>query len=168
MDDTIRDDYDMLLHLAEEVKLPHEELVAKAKVLFPNFTNTPIYDDVLGSYEIEVYQTSRAMGLSVEDAAYSAEVSKTVMQHALSGEGLSVSKFVALIKAELFASAELVIRMLRIIEKADNNTEVNAAIALLEKIAPEKYGKAAGLKPITPGSGKGVVLNFSLYEEDEE
>lgn len=164
----MKEKYDTLLHYATEVKLPYAELIEKAKDLFPKFSNTAIYDEVIGSYEIEVYMQGRSMGLSVEDAAYSAELTHTTMKHALEGYGVSIEKFTHLIKAELFAESTMVRKLLTIVEKAENNTSVNAAIALLEKIAPQKYGKGVGLAANQKDSeGKPVVLNFSLYDPDE-
>ena len=164
--DEIRYKYDQLLHLANEVKLPRIELIAKARELFPKFTNTNIYDKVIGSYEIEVYMSARSMGLSIEDAAHSAELSNAAMSNALEGYGVSIEKFINIAKAELFAQSSLITKLLNVIERAADNTTVNAAIALLEKIAPQQYGKAVGLATKT-SDGKIVNLSFSLYDPED-
>lgn len=163
--DDVRERYDKLLHLADEVKMPREELIREAKKLFPDFTGIDVYDEVFSNYDIEVYMNSRALGLSPEDAAHSAEISNTVIVNALEGVGLTIERFLRLAKAELFAGAQLVTRLLSTIERAESAIQVNAAISLLEKIRPQEYGKAAGL--VTEDTdGKPVQISFTVREDD--
>jgi hypothetical protein len=167
MNAEIRKKYDTILHLSEEVRLPRDEVVQAAKNLFTEFTDTAFYDKVLGDYEIELYHQARGKGLTIEESAHCAEVSHYVMQKALQGIGLSIEKFVQLAKAELFARAQMITKLLNILEKAESSTDVNAATILLEKIAPNQYGKGATLGDKDSGSKQAPVINFTVREDDE-
>lgn len=163
--ETINEAYDTLIHIAEEMLLSQDALAEEIKKLFPEFNNVGIYDNILGNYEIARYANARALGLSVKDAAHAAGVSGTVINNALKGRGVTSAVFVKLVKNELFAYAEMVVKLLTIVENAENNTSVNAAIALLEKIDPKKYGKQAGAggeEEVKPG----VNITFSVREEE--
>jgi hypothetical protein len=165
---SIRTNYDRIVHLLEEAKLPRSEVVEQAKSMFPDFSDQNFYDKVIGPYEIEVYMDSRGKGLSVEESAHNAEISNFVLNQALQGQGLSLERFVALVKAELFAKSKLIINLLNVIEKAESNTEVNAATILLEKIAPERYGKAvSAVSDKTAIENTPVSISFTVREEDE-
>lgn len=162
----IRDKYDRLLHLKSEANWHRDEVEAEARLLFPDFNGIDVYDSVLGAYEIECYQDARSKGLSVEESAHAAEVSNYVMTKALKGQGLSLDKFVELIKAELFARARMTTKLLGIIEKATSSTDVNAAAMLLEKISPDRYGKAVALTGRTnTEDNKEVILNFTVSND---
>lgn len=141
----LRQKYDRLIHLHEETNLPREEVVEATKKIFPEFNDIALYDKVVGGYEAEMYMQARGKGLSVEEAAHAAEVSYYVIQQALVGKGLTLESFVTIVKAELFAKAQLVNRLLSIIERSESGHEVNAAAMLLEKVDPRRYGKASQL-----------------------
>lgn len=164
--DELREKYDKLLHLAKESGLERSEVIAHAKNLFEGFNDVAIYDAVIGAYEIEAYQDARAKGLTTEDAAHNAEVSAYVMNKALVGQGLTLERFVDLIQAELFARAQMVAKMLGVIERADNSTVVNAAAMMLEKTLPERYGKTLVVPPGDGEKSKQVILNFTVAPED--
>lgn len=166
--DTTTEEYrangDKLIYMLEEAHFSRDEVVAEARKLFPAFNDVTFHDVVIGPYEIEVYKEARGKGLSIEEAAHVAEVSNYVVQRALIGEGVSLERFVELLKAELFSTPHMVSKLLGIIDKAESQTSVSAAALLLEKIAPNRYGKAAGL---TTGKEKEkeVVLNFSVSDD---
>lgn len=167
MDDILENysNYDQLIHSHDELQLPKGEVFLLAKRLFPEFNNLGIYDEIIGDYEIEVYSDARGKGQSVADSAYAAEVSHTVMVSALVGSGLTLPRFVSLIRAEIFAKAKLTVSLLRTIERANSNTEVNAANILLERIDPARFGRNAELPKGKIAKG-GVVLNFSVREDE--
>lgn len=157
--------YDKLIHLLTEAKLPHAEVKQQAKLLFPGFDGLPIYDEVIGSYEIERFADARGKGLSIEESAHAAEVSHFVMQRALKGEGLSLERFVELIKGELFAVSQLITKLLNVMETAESAAHVNAAAMLLEKVAPGRYGKGIAMTATGKDENKqGVVLNFTVAD----
>lgn len=160
--------YDRLLHISEETGLHRAEVVLQAKELFPAFSDIAIYDKVLGGYEIETYSQARGKGLSIEESAHVAEISAYVVKQSLLGNGLSLEKFVALAKAELFSKAVTINRLLALVEKALNATETSAALALLEKIEPRRYGKNAYIQSLEGEVGEGrVLLNFTLRDDEE-
>jgi len=162
----IRKNYDNLIHLLEEAKLPRKEVVGKAKELFPEFSDISLYDDVIDGYAVEKYRDARSKGLTVEEAAHTSEVSYHVISQALIGGGVSLESFLELAKAELFSKSQKINDLLNVIERAESSTDVNAAVMLLEKIAPERYGKAVGTSIAGKTTDdKSVTINFSVADE---
>lgn len=166
-DTPIKDQYDEIIHFTCEMRLSRVEQVEVVSDRFPKFKDTKIYDNIFDDYAIAQYTHARSLGQDTTSAAHYAEISALVMNNALDGIGVSLETFVSIIKAELFANAQMVTDLLNTIKRADNNTEVNAAVALLEKIAPERYGKQAG-------QGKGedneneITINFSVRKEEND
>ncbi len=121
-----------------------EKVGFKVADLFPAFTNTPVNDNMLGDYELEQYGYYRSLGLSIADTAYSLHLSAANLTSLLSGEGLSLEKFVELIKQELFARAKLRARLLRDIEQSSGTKNWKTSLTLLEKLYPEEFGPRSG------------------------
>lgn len=164
--DKTRADYDTIIHLLEEAKLPRKDVVLETKKLFPDFNDVAIYDNVIDNYAIERYMDGRGKGLSIEESAHNAEISNLVLSKALFGGGVTLERFVELVKVELFARSKKINDLLNTIERAASNTDVNAAVLLLEKIAPDRYGKAVvtGLTSKADDNNK-VTINFSVAED---
>lgn len=140
MDDNSR--YDKVVHITQEADLSIEEQVVAIRELFPSFDPShTINDAYLSDYIIEQYAYGRSMGMDVEQSAYAAEISYTLITLCLDGLGLSLDRFLALIKAELFASATMRRTQLTIVTNAAKGGDSKSAALLMEKIWPEHYAK---------------------------
>jgi len=141
----LREKYDLLVHTVKESKLSKPKQLAVVKGLFPKFNATTSgNDELLTDYIIEAYSYSRSLGLSIEDAANSVKITSTLMHKLLSGEDLSLDKFVSLIEAEIYASAEMKVKHLKKMDlTSDKPDGMKASIAFLEKIYPKIYGPRA-------------------------
>lgn len=120
-----------------------KEVCYRVADLFPLFTDNGVHDEFMSDYSLEQYGYYRSLGLSVADTAYSLELSATRLTSLLSGEGLSLEKFVNLVKVELFARAKFKARLLRDIEQSSGTQNWKTSLTLLEKLYPEEFGSAA-------------------------
>lgn len=157
--------YDEVIHVTCESTLSRDEQVRHVTRLFPHFNDIDIYDDFVGSYEIEKYMHARSMGMNAEQSAHAAELSTKLINNVLIGIGVTLETFINIAKAEVFAQSTMISSLLSAVHMANSNTEVNAALQLLEKIAPEKYGKNSHL--MKDEKGNNVLINFSVREEDD-
>lgn len=114
--------------------------------LFPEFTDEPNLDELLNDYNLEQYGYFRALGLSVTDTAYSMRMSAKKLKSLLTGRGVTLERFVELIKQELFARAECKARLLRDIEQSTNTKNWRTSLTLLEKLYPEEFGPKATIE----------------------
>lgn len=135
------DKYDLVVHILTEARLTDDERLAGVQKLFPLFTpESPHNDDLITDYIIEKFAYGRSVGMTVSNAAHSAEVSNTLMSQALAGVGLSTERFLSLVRAELYAMALCKRKHIANIGKASENGDYKASIAFLEKLYPADYG----------------------------
>jgi hypothetical protein len=137
--------YDELLYLVNESGQENpKEYVTD---LFPSFDPKDNHNDqYLSDYIWENYVYSRSLGLSIEDAAHSANISGVLIKKMLEGVGLSLEKFVKLAEGELFRVAEMKRKHLSNLDTASNNAKgIAASITFLEKIYPKTYSPKAAL-----------------------
>lgn len=123
-----------------------EQACFVAAGLFPSFTDDPTNDEALSDYSLEKYGYYRSLGLSVADSAYSLEMSAGRLIGFLNGVGLSLERFVELIKQELFSRAECKARLLKDIEQSTGTKNWRTSLTLLEKLYPETYSPKAPLE----------------------
>lgn len=144
------DKYDELLHrLHESPLLSEEQLLNRVQELFPQFNPDPSthhHNKQLTPYVIEQYAHSRSLGLSIANAAHTAEVSGHTMKEALSGKYVSLQKFGELVKAELFAKAETLQTHLKKLAAVSESGNYKATMAFLEKVFPEDYTPKSEIK----------------------
>lgn len=134
--------YDKVVHITQEAGLSIEDQVIAISELFPSFDPThTVNDEYLSDYIIEQYAYGRSMGMDVEQSAYAAEISNTLITICLDGLGLSLDRFLALIKAEIFASATMRRTQLAVVTDAAKAGDSKSAALLMEKIWPEHYAK---------------------------
>lgn len=140
----------MVIHLVEESQLPLAKVLHGVTELFPDFKpdlttvtpQIPTKFHELSDYQLEMYAYSRSVGLSIEEASHTASTSYTLLYRLLKGHDISLTNFVKLIKAELFAVAEMKRKHLSNLDDASDGN-VKATIAFLEKVYPEKYSPKA-------------------------
>jgi len=112
--------------------------------LFPLFKDSGINDPILDGFNLEQYGYYRSIGLTVSDTAYAMNISNFKLTALLNGEGLSLEKFVDLIKQELFSRAECKAKLLKDIREATGTKAWRVSLTLLEKLYPEEYGPKGG------------------------
>ena len=95
--------YNKLLHIVGESDFSEKYKIDKVKELFPEFTGKfdKKKDDLLDDAKIELFGNARSLGLSVDDAAHSVEISSILMKEFLEGKGLTLKKFTDLVEAEV-------------------------------------------------------------------
>ena len=137
--------------------------------LFPAFNNKGDNDKYLTDYQLEEFGYCRALGLSLKDTAYRLQMSFVKLQSLMSGEGLSLDKFVELVKRELFAKSELKQRLLRDIEQSSGTTNWKTSLALLEKLYPEEFGaKTSKVEDETPPVWEINIVDPVVKAEEKE
>jgi len=157
----LREKYDLLIHTVKELNLSKPKQLAVVKELFPKFDSKITDNDkLLTDYIIEAYSYSRSLGLSIEDSANSVKITSTLMHKLLSGEELSLDRFVSLIESEIYASAEMKVKHLKKLDTtADKTVDTKASISFLEKIYPTIYGPRA---TVTHGIADELVKKWEL------
>jgi len=91
----------------------------------------------------------------------------------LNGEGLTLEKFVELIKQELFSRAECKAKLLKDIREATGTKAWRVSLTLLEKLYPEEYGPKGGgiedrLARVEENAWVVNIVNKSLPAKKEE
>ena len=142
--------YDLLVHIIEESDLSNEEQLKGIINLFPKFIpGKSLNDKYVTDMIIEEYSYARSLGLSIQDSAHTASVSSSLMHKVLDGEGLSLNRFLALVKAELYAEALSKKKHLTNLSDVSDEKNYKASIAFLEKIYPKQYGAKLQIEDVT-------------------
>jgi len=141
--------------------------------LFPLFKDSGENDLVLDSFNLEQYGYYRSIGLTVSDTAYAMNISNYKLTALLNGEGLTLDKFVDLIKQELFSRAECKAKLLKDIREATGTKAWRVSLTLLEKLYPEEYGPKGGgiedrLARVEENAWVVNIVNKSLPAKKEE
>ena len=134
--------FDKLVYLATEVKISKTKLLKEVKELFPSFNpkrKTQIFDKFLTCSVIEQYAYSRALGLNINEAARSVNLTGSLITKVLDGEGVSLDKLVDLVQQILFTRDALRKEHLKNIENNEDNKA--ASLVLLQTVFPEHYQK---------------------------
>lgn len=147
-------DIDEIYYILNEapLKTPNDRIEA-LKNSFPDIKvnesghNDKYVDDVF----VESYAYSRSLGLSMADAAYTAEISFTLLRKLFLGEGLSIDNYAKLIEAELCAAPRQKLTLLRRMERTSESS-IDTTVKLLEKAYPKDYGSKAVIEEV-----KGIV-----------
>lgn len=141
--------------------------------LFPLFDDSGKTDGLLDGYNLEQYGYYRSIGLTVTDTAYAMNISNAKLIALLNGEGLTLEKFVELIKQELFSRAECKAKLLKDIREATGTKAWRVSLTLLEKLYPEEYGPKGGgieerLERVEENAWVVNIVNKSLPAKEEE
>ena len=124
-----------------EVQIHRDEQLNHMMELFPSFTNEPLYDKLLSTPILLMYAEGRGVGLSPHEAAHAADMSTMLVDKILRGEGISLEKFIELIKVELHSIAHTKRLQLSTIVVAGATGNEKAAQSALENVFPTEYGK---------------------------
>ena len=134
--------YDILLRTVNESEMSVEERDRAIVELFPDFGVGEAYNNkYLTDYVIENYSYNRSLGMTAKQAAHAAEVSSILIEEGLIGKGVSLERFMTLVKAELFATAIMRRKHLAIIDKEATSGNLFAALKFLEKVHPDLYAE---------------------------
>lgn len=157
------DKYDELVHIVCESPLVTGTERSAVTALFPRFDeDNTYYDEVVTAMFLEQYGYYRGIGMSREDAANKCGYSGILMNKLLSGEGLSLDTFIALVKVELFAVAEFKEKHLKNIDAQTIAGKWKASVAILEKLLPHQFGPNAG-----SDDDYAPPLNIVAYEDPD-
>ena len=87
------------------------------------------------------YANCRAMGLTQADAARYCGVTPSILASMLLGFGLTAKQHELMLLAEHDAKARFIYKNLSVLNAAAQSGKWKAAVALLEKVHPEEYGR---------------------------
>jgi len=137
--------FDILIHNVKELKSSPAELRRVVSATFPEFSHAPadhIYEDLIESYDLEMFSYSRSLGLSIEEAAYNVGWSAILINDIYMGKGVCLETLLDFAEAELFAIARIKKQHLTAL---DTSPAKNASVVFLEKVFASQYGPASKL-----------------------
>ncbi len=157
--------YNQALHTCCELSTPRDDQIVYLTTLFPAFTNTPTYDKLLNPTIMLMYAEGRGIGLSTHQAAHAADMSTLLIDKVLAGEGVSIEKFMELIKVELHSIAHTKRLQLTSIVVSGAQGNEKAAQAALEHVFPTEYGKHLQLEQQVEEE---VHMSYSVREPEQQ
>lgn len=90
---------------------------------------------------VQQFADYRSLGLTFIDAAHLCGLTTDKMQSIMYGEGLTREQHTAILQAEQIATARFKYTNLQVLHDAAQEGKWAAAVALLEKVLPDEYGK---------------------------
>lgn len=97
--------------------------------------------DLVTSDFAQKYANCRGMGLTQADAARYCGITPSILASMFRGEGLSKKQHNMILTAEHDSKARFIYRNLKVMHDAAQDGKWQAALALLEKVHPDEYGR---------------------------
>lgn len=135
---------DLLIYFSCEARLSPCEVLERVQHLFPSFDpSNDSYSGMVTELFLDIYECNRGLGLTVDECASQLDISGNLMVRLLHGEGLNLTTFLKLARAERSALSRFKRTHLENIDKYATSEDKNAwkaSVALLEKVLPSQYG----------------------------
>lgn len=149
--------FDELIYFVSEAptELRDEGVVLR---LFPEYSGTTFYEDVLSATFLEMYEYYRSIGMTRNDVAHKLGVSSRLMDDLFRGVGITVDTLVKLCRMELAALADFKQKHLKNLDEQVDAGKWQASVTVLELICPTEFGGGQDSEDAPP-------LEIMAYED---